>query len=145
MDVRETLDTARSAVKRMKAIRARMDFYRDLATRATSSMEAVRVSGTGNHSKVEDNVVRLIDAQEALDRELARSEATIADAERLVAMLEEPRHSIMAYRYLMGMAWDDVSRIVGYDKRQVFRHHGWALQELKHKIERMSQEVTKSH
>lgn len=133
MDVRQTLDAARSSIKRVKAIRARMDFYRDLATRATSSMEAVRVSGTDNHSKVEDNVVRLIDAQELLDKELARSEHVIAEAERLVATLDEPKHSIMAYRYLMGMSWDEIACIVGYEKRQVFRYHGWALQELNRK------------
>lgn len=135
MDVRQTLDTARSSIKRVKAIKARMDFYMDLATKATSSLEAVRVSGTGNHSKVEDNVVRLIDAQELLDKELARSEHVIAEAERLIATLEEPKHSIMAYRYLMGMAWAEIADVVGYEKRQVFRYHGWSLQELKRRFD----------
>lgn len=133
MDVRQTLDTARSSIKRVKAIKARMDFYMDLATKATSSLEAVRVSGTGNHSKVEDNVVRLIDAQELLDKELARSEHVIAEAERLIATLEEPKHSIMAYRYLMGMRWDEIAQVVSYDKRYVYKLHGWALQDLNRK------------
>ena len=130
MDVRHTLEEARASIRRIKAINARIDFYTETATRATGSMEAVRVSGTGNRSKVEDNVVRLIDAREMLDRELARCEGVIAQAERLIGMLEEPKHSVMAYRYLMGMQWDEIAQVVSYDKRYVYKLHGWALQDL---------------
>lgn len=133
MDVRQTLEEARASIRRIKAINARIDFYMDTATRATSSLEAVRVSGTGNRSKVEDNVVRLIDAREMLGRELARCEGVIAQAEKLVGMLEEPKHSVMAYRYLMGMQWDEIAQVVSYDKRYVYKLHGWALQDLNRK------------
>jgi DNA-directed RNA polymerase specialized sigma subunit len=133
MDVRQTLEEARASIRRIKAINARIDFYMDTATRATSSLEAVRVSGTGNRSKVEDNVVRLIDAREMLDRELARCEGAIAQAERLIATLDEPKHSVMAYRYLMGMRWDEIAQVVSYDKRYVYKLHGWALQDLNRK------------
>ena len=133
MDVRQTLEEARASIRRIKAINARIDFYMDTATRATSSLEAVRVSGTGNRSKVEDNVVRLIDAREMLDRELARCEGVIAQAERLIATLGEPKHSVMAYRYLMGMRWDEIAQVVSYDKRYVYKLHGWALQDLNRK------------
>lgn len=133
MDVRQTLEEARASIRRIKAINARIDFYMDTATRATSSLEAVRVSGTGNRSKVEDNVVRLIDAREMLDRELARCEGVIAQAERLIATLDEPKHSVMAYRYLMGMRWDEIAQVVSYDKRYVYKLHGWALQDLNRK------------
>lgn len=141
MDVRQTLEEARDSIKRAKAIRARMALYTDLATSATSSMEAVRVSGTGNRSKVEGNVVRLIDARDILDRELARCEGVIAQAERLVSMLKGTKYSVTAYRYLMGMNWEEIAPLVGYEKRQVHRYHGWALQEL----DRKAKFVTESH
>lgn len=134
MDVRQTLEEARDSICRAKAIRARMALYTDLATSATSSMEAVRVSGTGNHSKVEDNVVRLIDARGILGKELARCESVIAEAERLVSMLKGPKYSVTTYRYLMGMQWDEVAQAVRYDERYVYKLHGWALQELNRKI-----------
>lgn len=133
-NVRQILNDAREARGRINNLTGRIEFYRELATKATSSMEAVRVSGTGNRSRVEDAVVKLADIQSLLGRELDRSREVLYKAEELVGRLYGKYYDVMSRRYLEHMSWEKIAADLGYDKRWVFRLHGWALCELGRQI-----------
>lgn len=129
-NLREILDQARSSIKRIQTLNSRIDFYRAAAERATSSYEAVRVSGTGGRSRVEDNAVKLMDVQSALADELDRSKETLRQAEYLVTRVYGKYYDVLNARYLERMSWADIADKLKYDIRWVHRLHGYALLEL---------------
>lgn len=129
-NVREILEQARAATRRIQRLTARYDFYREAAEKATSSFEAVRVSGTGNRSRVEESVVKMADIQTDLADELARSRDVLRLAGAWVNWLYGRYHEVLSARYLERLSWDEIADKLGYDKRWLHRLHGYALLEL---------------
>ena len=65
MDVKEWFRQLPQIEARIRAKRAQVRKYRELAARATSSTEATRISGSSNRSRVEDAVVNICDLEAA--------------------------------------------------------------------------------
>ena len=92
-------------------------------------MEAERVSGTSQRSRVEDAVCKLVDLDAELDREIDRLTDEIQRAEYLISQLPDKRHQdVLRYRYLNGWSWEKIEEVMRYDRRWMFRLHGEGLQ-----------------
>lgn len=76
------------------------------ATRSTPSIEAERVSGTGEQSRLEQAMIRKVDLERQLDdriNELRRQNYEIQNA---IDSMEDPRERrILNLRYLEGRSW----------------------------------------
>ena len=108
---------------------------RDLATRATASIHAERVSGTKQRSPMENAIVKLID----LEYEINSDIDSLVDMKREIAVviskLSSPSHKILLeLRYLEGKTWDEIAKAMDYDLRWVYRLHGKALKEIEVQI-----------
>lgn len=78
----------------------------DAATRATPSMEAERVSGTGEHSRLESAMVRKIDLEAQMDAKIDELRSLRRDILNAVDAMEDSRErSMMHYRYIQGRSW----------------------------------------
>ena len=78
----------------------------DSATRATPSLEAERVSGTGEQSRLETAVIRKVDLEKQLDakiNELRRQNFEIQNA--IDAMEDARERRLLQLRYLDGRSW----------------------------------------
>ena len=144
MTAKDELNAIRAEDRAIQKELERMDAWFDFATRATGSMEAERISGTGERSRVEVAVCRMIDAER--DKHLTERIDRLADArreaERIIGMIEPPcQREVMRLRYLQPESWRwTCARIIkkmGRPSRTVYEWHGWALVEyerLKHKV-----------
>lgn len=84
----------------------RLSDLMESATRATSSYEAERVSGTGERSRLESLMIRKIDLERQLDAGIDRLNAQryrIQDA--IDAVKDTDQRSLLDMRYIDGKRW----------------------------------------
>lgn len=110
--------------------------YRDMATRATGSTEAARVSGTGARSKIADNMDKFIDISREIERDAERLRSKITMTMEMIEGVCTPeRKELLELRYLCGLTWEDVARRMKYDKRQSQRIHKRALEDVQRQMD----------
>lgn len=131
ISARAYLEQIGNATRRLEDMSYRAQRYRDMARRATGSMEATRTSGTGGRSRVETNVNSCIDLAADIDRRAAVLRAQYETAcEMIEGVQDAAGRELLELRYLRGMRWEDIGRRMGYELRQTYRLHGRALQEV---------------
>lgn len=110
---------------------ARAEKYREMAMQATGRADAIRVSGTPDHSKVEKYILELWEAHEELQQRISDMLKEARKAEKLIARLEDERyHAVLQLRYLCGCTWEEISQQLRFTPRWVHKLHGEALSEL---------------
>ncbi len=135
MTAKEQLNAIRDEDRAIQNAIERVDNWYDAATRGTGSMEAERVSGTGERSRVETAVCRMVD----FEREqhlTARIDALVdmrQSAERIIKRIDSPRfRQVLTLRYLQVESWTwgwrRIASVMGLPLTTVYELHGWALQ-----------------
>ena len=111
-------------------MKARRQHIHDLALGGPGLSSSGVRSPSGNHSKIESAVVRMLDMDARIDRELAACYALMDEAERLIQQVPgELYQSLLSMRYVSCMRWEIISRKLNYSTTHVFRLHGLALRE----------------
>ena len=134
MTAKEQLNAIRDEDRAIQNAIERVDNWYDAATRGTGSMEAERVSGTGERSRVETAVCRMVD----FEREqhlTARIDALVdmrQSAERIIKRIDSPRfRQVLTLRYLQTESWtwtwERIAAEIGCSVRTIHVLHGWAL------------------
>lgn len=127
---------------RIKSKREQVRKYRDLATRATSSFEATRISGTSNRSRVEDCVVSLCGVEDDAREELEKLRAFRADAMAVIRAVPDQRHrDILEMRYVTGWPLSRIAEEMHYQVRWVQILHGEALNDARAVLRGMPETV----
>lgn len=130
-DVKEYLRDVRHAFWRADVLSARAERYRELATRATGRMDALRLGGTPIRSKVENYVLELMQAHQELQDQISELLALTRQAEKLIARLPDERYRLVLHlRYLCGYDWQDIADRLHFSLRWVHKLHGEALAQL---------------
>lgn len=135
MTAKEQLNAIRDEDRAIQNAIERVDNWYDAATRGTGSMEAERVSGTGERSRVETAVCRMVD----FEREqhlTARIDALVdmrLSVERIIKRIDSPRfRQVLTLRYLQTESWTwgwrRIASVMGLPLTTVYELHGWALQ-----------------
>ena len=108
---------------------------RQLATKATSSIHAERVSGTTQRSPMENAVLKLIDLEHEINADIDRLVDLKRELNALIMAIDNHAYRIvLELRYLNGNTWEEIAGIMGYDLRWIYRLHGKALQEAAAKL-----------
>lgn len=108
---------------------------RDLATRATASIHAERVSGTKQRSPMENAIVKLIDLENEINSDIDRLVDMKREIAVVISKISSPSHKILLeLRYLEGKTWDEIAKAMDYDLRWIYRLHGKALKEIEVEI-----------
>ncbi len=129
--VKRYLAEYRTLVKRRDALTEELDRLREASTRAASRITATHLSDTGTRGGMEDNIIRLVDGEEALRSTIAHIEECLAARLVLIEQLVDERQKlVLTYRYIRGLDWPDIMRLMHYADRQVFNLHGRALAEI---------------
>jgi len=127
-NIREYLREIRFKYRYVQVLVTRKDRYRELAMRATGRTDAIRLSGTSHRSKVEDNVLAMLDVQKEIDQQIQELMQETKRAEKLIGRLKDPKHrTVLQLRYLCGMSWEEIARKMGYTLRWVHQLHKNAL------------------
>lgn len=141
MDARRSLYEHVREYDRQMDLLDRIDDQYTRATKATSSMNALRVSGTPNHDSMAEAVMEIVRLKEKLGKaakEGAPFDCLMQDALRLAYECEkrlalinrlrgEQVKMILFMRYVCGMGWDAIEHKTQIPIRTLFRKHGKAL------------------
>lgn len=142
MDVKDWFRQMPQIEARIRSKDAQVRKYRDLATRATSSMEATRVSGTGNRSRVEDAVVRICDLQVDATEELEQLRRLRRDVMAVIRRIQDVRHrDILEMHYVTGWSLERIAEEMHYHVRWVQILHGQALTDARNVLRTMPETV----
>ena len=142
VDVKDWLYGLIGIELRIKSKRAQIAKYREMATRATSTTEAVRVSGTPGRSRVEDAVVALCDVEAEALAELAALQKFRQDAMTVIHAVRDPRRrDILEMRYVTGWKLSKIADEMHYQVRWVQVLHGEALEDARAALRQMPEIV----
>lgn len=79
----------------------------------------------------EDMLVRHLELQELYSEKLAMLTEKQLAVEKLIEGLQPRHRTLMRYRYIEGLKWEEICVKMGYCWRQIHRLHSEALQALK--------------
>lgn len=125
---KRTLQKYESLNKEISAKQACIDRWYESATRATPSLEAERVSGTGDRSRVETAMIRKMDMEAVLDRKIDQLRKMRYDILNAVDAMDDPNErAILQFRYIAGKSWAFIMTKMEIAERTSFRLHESAL------------------
>jgi len=114
--------------KRIEEKYERIKALLDSATRATPSMEAERVSGTGEKSRLESVMIRKIDLERQLDKSIDKLNAQRFEIQNAIDAMEDSREKrLLELRYIDGRSWASVTTRMEISESMSFAIHEAAL------------------
>ena len=129
LDVRMMLRDVRHCQLRTLTLCARAEKYREMAMQATGRTDAIRVSGTGDRSKVEKYILELWDVHNELQTEIAQLMKKSREAEKQILKLEDEKlRAVLELRYLCGLTWEEIASKLHFTLRWVHKLHKEALE-----------------
>ena len=102
---------------------------RALSEKVTVSYGAEQVSHSRNVTSMEDTIVRIVAAQEDLNRQLNKIVGLQVEISTLIDKMQNVYYSeILTKRYLRFMPWNRIASEMGYSRRWVMQKHKQALE-----------------
>ncbi len=102
---------------------------RALSEKVTASYGSEQVSHSRNVTSMEDTIVRIVAAQEDLNRQLSEIVRLQVEISTLIDKVQNVNYSqILTKRYLRFMPWNRIASEMGYSRRWVLQKHGQALE-----------------
>ena len=102
---------------------------RALSEKVTASYGSEQVSHSRNVTSMEDTIVRIVAAQEDLNRQISEIVRFQVEISTLIDKVQNVNYSqILTKRYLRFMPWNRIASEMGYSRRWVLQKHGQALE-----------------
>ncbi len=115
--------------KRTREIMERIERCRDEAMRATASMTVARTSGSGERSRVETAVVRMVDIQTQLGDALTLSSERRERIQDTINQIEPVElRRLLEMRYIDGSQWERINTQMHISRTTSYRMHIAALE-----------------
>jgi len=135
MTTKEYLSQAFRLDQRINSKLEQVSSLRDLATKATASIHAERVSGTKQRSPMENAIVKLIDLEHDIDADIDKLVDLKREIIGVINSVEQPEyHLLLELRYLSYKTWEEIAEMMNYSWRNIHYVHGKALLEVGKKI-----------
>lgn len=105
-----------------------LDALRALITSITPQLKEVNVQSNGSQDRLGDTMVKIIDLQNEINREIDRYVDRKLEAMRLINKLEDDISiNILIQRYINYKSWDEIAESLSYTRQGVIKKHGKAL------------------
>lgn len=142
MDAKAYLGQAYRIDKRINSKLEQIVSLRELATKATSTLNDTPVSGTRNIQSMEGIIAKMIDLESEINQDID----TLVDLKRefvsIIKKINNPEYqTLLELRYLCFKTWEQIAVDMGYDLRYLHKLHGRALESCEINFE----EDTKRH
>lgn len=122
---------AQPVERQINAMLTKIDLFRSMAQRITSSLEGERVSHTRNVSANEDAIIRLSEAHDLIKQLNLEYQTIVNEITEVVSNLEDPLHQkILLDHYLGHQDLEAIADKSQMSRAQIYRHHKAALDEL---------------
>ena len=147
MNAKEYLKQAFYLDKRINSKLEQVESLNALATKATSTLSDMPKSPNQGSSKLEDTIVKIVDLQEEINRDIDKLVDLKAEMVGTIKQIQDKElQVILEKRYLCFETWEKIAVDMNYDIRHIHRLHNRGLKEissLKLSGHKMSQNVTK--
>lgn len=125
---KRVLQSFRQLDKRIGEKEERLQRLVESATRATPSLEAERVSGTGDQSRLETAMIRKVDLERQLDASIDELNRRRHEIQSAIDAMEDAREArLLEMRYIDGRSWASVMARMEIAERTSFLIHESAL------------------
>ena len=129
MTAKEFLGQAYRLDQRINSKLQQIDSLRGLTQKVTQSYDNEVVSRTRNVSSLEDAIIRLMEAEEELNRQIDQLVDTKIEIGKLIEKVHnESYRLLLEKRYLCFLAWDQIAAEMRYSRRWVLNKHERALE-----------------
>lgn len=128
MTAREYLGQACRLDQHIKDRLVQLSQLRALTQQITTAYDREVVSRTRNVHALEDSVIRLMEAEADINREIDRFVDTKMDISKTIARVRNENYRlILEKRYLCFMTWEQISMDMNYTNRWLRKMHDRAL------------------
>ena len=128
MNAKEYLGQAYRLDQRINSKLHQISSLRSLTERVTTSFDREVVSHTRNVTSLEDSVIRLMEAEDELHRQIDRMVEVKIDIGKLIDQVHNENYRlILEKRYLCFMPWDQIAGDMHYSRRWGLNRHERAL------------------
>jgi len=129
MTAKEFLGQAYRLDQRINSKLQQVDSLRSLTQRITQSYDHETVSRTRNVSSLEDSIIRLMEAEGELNRQIDQLIDTKIEIGKLIGQVHNENYRlILEKRYLCFFHWDQIAEEMQYSRRWVLQKHERALE-----------------
>jgi len=130
MDAKTYLRQLPDLDKEINAMLERRERYEALAMRRTGGYTGGMPGAQHRDSSVERYACKLVDLTREIDRKIDAYVDLTREAEALIECVSDDKYrDILTHRYMLGWDWQKIANLIGYERRQVTRLHGYALRE----------------
>ena len=131
MTAKEYLSQAYHLDKRIDSKIEQLKALNLLATKCTSTLSDMPKSQSISNSRLEDTVVKIVDLQEEINRDIDR----LVDLKREImgvikAVPNVEYQTILEKRYLCFISWEQIAVDMNYSMQHIHRMHSSALKEI---------------
>lgn len=131
MDAKTYLGQAYRIDQRINSKLEQIVALRELATKATSTLNDTSVSGSRNLQSMEGIIAKMIDMEDEIKRDID----TLVDLKRefvtIIKKINNPEYqTLLELRYLCFKTWEQIAVDMGYSLQHIFRIHAKALKDV---------------
>ena len=126
-EVKKTLKSAWYCDVQVKRELDELTRLRALTVQVTPSY-SLAPGGSGNNQKLEDNVIRIVEAERKCQQTVRKLLDNIEQVHALIDLLDDEQLKLLLkLRYINYMKWEDIALMLNYTWRRVNQLHGKAL------------------
>lgn len=130
MNAKEYLKQAFYLDKRINSKLEQVELLNALATKATSTLSDMPKSLSRGTSKLEDTIVKIVDLQEEINRDIDKLVDLKAEMVGTIKQIQNKElQVILEKRYLCYETWEKIAVDMNYDIRHIHRLHNLGLKE----------------
>ncbi|WP_148465559.1 hypothetical protein [Peptoniphilus harei] len=130
MNAKEYLKQAFYLDKRINSKLEQVESLNALAKKATSTLSDMPKSPNRGSSKLEDTIVKIIDLQEEINRDIDKLVDLKAEMVGTIKQIQNKElQVILEKRYLCYETWEKIAVDMNYDIRHIHRLHNLGLKE----------------
>lgn len=131
MTAKEYMERARYLDMQINSKIEQVRSLNELATKVTTVYSDMPHSPNRNTSRMEETVVKIIDLESEIDRDIDALVNLKREIMRVVNRIEPAEYrTILEMRYLQFKKWEQIALLMSKDLRWVYRMHGRALNEV---------------
>ena len=128
---KEILSQAHRIDQRINSKLEQIISLRELATKATHTLQETGFSSTKNVHSMESIIAKMVDLESEINRDLNRLVDLKHEIVTVIKCVEPPElQTLLELRYLCFRTWEEIAVEINWSIRQVYYMHGEALREV---------------
>ena len=131
MSPKEYLSQAMYIDQRIDSKLQQVATLRESAAKVTATLTDMPRSASSNLQAMENTIVKIIDPENEINRDVDRLVDLKAEVKRVISRLSSPdQQLVLELRYLCFKPWSEIMETLGISETSVYRVHGEALKNI---------------